>query len=420
MSRTPILIRWMARPWFFTLWCVLAAFGAYACMYGFRKPFTAAGFGDAGTKAWLVTAQVLGYMLSKFIGIKVISEMTAKGRARTFLALIAVAHGMLWLFALAPPPLDAACLFLNGLALGMVFGLVLGFVEGRCLTELFVAGLCASFIVADGVTKSVGSLLLERGVTERWMPFTAGLLFLPPLVVFVWMLKQIPPPSPEDENARAHRQPITAGERRTLLRRHGLGLLGIVAAYLLITILRSIRADFAPEIWTGLGVGSRPALFTQSELWVALAVAVANGALVLVRDNRRAFFTGLLLCIGGLLLGLASLWAYRGQVLPPFAFMVLLGAGMYVPYVAVHTTIFERLIALTRERANVGFFMYLADAIGYLGYVGVMLGHGLFPEKEAFLGFFLTAATILLATALLALLVALWRYGRGNGVAART
>jgi hypothetical protein len=410
--------RWMARPWFLTLWCVIAAFGAYACMYGFRKPFTAAGFGGAETKAWLVTAQVLGYMLSKFIGIKVIAEMTTKGRARVFLGLIATAHGMLLLFAVAPPPLDAACLFLNGLALGMVFGLVLGFVEGRCLTELFVAGLCASFILADGMTKSVGSMLLERGVTDRWMPFTAGALFLLPLVFFVWMLTQIPPPSPEDEKARATRPPMSAADRWSLLRRHGLGLIGIVAAYLLITILRSLRADFAPEIWSGVGVATQAAVFTQSELWVALAVVVANGALVLVRDNRRAFFTGLSLSVVGLLIGLAAIWAYRSQGLPPFAFMVLLGAGLYVPYVAVHTTIFERLIALTRERANLGFLMYVADAIGYLGYVGVMLGRGLFPGKEAFLGFFLTTATALLAAALVTLLTALWRYGRRNRAAA--
>jgi hypothetical protein len=58
-------------------WCVLAAFGTYFCMYAFRKPFTAAGFQD--TTVWgldyktvLVTAQVLGYTFSKFLGIKVV------------------------------------------------------------------------------------------------------------------------------------------------------------------------------------------------------------------------------------------------------------------------------------------------------------------------------------------------------------
>ena len=405
MSHHPLLTRWMARPWFFTLWCVLAAFGAYASMYGFRKPFTAAGFGGAEIKAWLVTAQVIGYMLSKFIGIKVIAEMTTTSRARVFLSLIAIAHLVLLVFALVPAPLDAFCLFINGLALGMVFGLVLGFVEGRCMTEVFVAGLCASFILADGVSKSVGALLLQSGITERWMPFTAGLLFLAPLLVFVWMLQQIPPPSQDDEAARSRRTPMTAAERISLLRRHGLGLLGIVLAYLLITILRSLRADFAPEIWSGLGHASQPAVFTQSELWVTLVVVIANGALVLVKDNRRAFFTGLLLSIAGLVIGLLALWAHHRSILPPFAFMVLLGVGMYVPYVAVHTTIFERFIALTRERGNLGFLMYLADAIGYLGYVGVMLGRGLFPGREHFLGFFVNTSSALLFSALMLLLV---------------
>ena len=90
--------------------------------------------------------------------------------------------------------------------------------------------------------------------------------------------------------------------------------------------------------------------------------------------------------------------------------MVLLGVGMYVPYVAVHTTIFERFIALTRERGNLGFLMYLADAIGYLGYVGVMLGRGLFPGREDFHAFFVMTASGLLLSALVLLLVSVAIY----------
>lgn len=412
MTDHSTIARWMARPWFFTLWCVIAAFGAYASMYGFRKPFTAGGYGGADAKAWLVTAQVLGYMVSKFIGIKVIAEMTAARRAGALLGLIAVAEVALVLLAVTPAPFNAAWLFVNGLALGMVFGIVLGFLEGRCLTELFVAGLCASFILADGVTKSIGLLLLQSGVTERWMPGVAGLIFALPLVLFVWMLKQIPAPSAKDEAARSKRSPMTGAERLAMLRRHGVGLFGILLAYLLITVLRSIRADFAPEIWTGLGLGNQPAIFTQSELWVTLAVVIANGALVLVRDNRRAFLTALGLSVLGLCLALAALAGHRAGVLPPFAFMVLLGVGMYVPYVAVHTTLFERLVALTRERGNIGYLMYLADAIGYLGYVGVMLARSAFPSQENFLGCFTLLAAGLLIVAVAGMLGASVFYAR--------
>lgn len=406
----------MERPWFFTLWAVLAAFGSYACMYGFRKPFTAGIYGDTEwgpqLKTWFVTAQVLGYTLSKIVSIKVIAEMTAARRATAFLGIVAVAELALVLFAVTPVPFNAGWLFVNGLALGLVFGLVLGFIEGRCLTELFVAGLCASFILADGVSKSVGSALLQGGVPERWMPCVAGLIFALPLLVFVGMLKQIPTPTARDEAMRSPRSPMNGAERLTMLRRHGAGLFAIVFAYLLITVLRSIRADFAPDIWAGLGLGNQPAIFTQSELWVTLAVVIANGALVLVRDNRRAFLTALGLCAAGLAFALGALAGQRAGTLSPFAFMVLLGVGMYVPYVAVQTTIFERFVALTRERGNIGFLISIADATGYIGYAGVMLARSAFPSRESFLGFFTHLATGLLAVALVAMLGPVVFYAR--------
>jgi phosphonoacetaldehyde hydrolase len=46
--------------------------------------------------------------------------------------------------------------------------------------------------------------------------------------------------------------------------------------------------------------------------------------------------------------------------------------GLSLPFVAVHTTVFERLIALTRNRGNMGFLMYVVDSVGYLAYVVVL------------------------------------------------
>ena len=235
--------QWFSHPLFLIAWCVVASFGTYACMYGFRKPFTAAAYETApfaaGMKASLVSAQVIGYMLSKFIGIKVISEMPAHRRAMVLLGLIAVAEFALVLFAVVPPPYNMACLFLNGLPLGMVFGLVLGFLEGRNLTEAFVAGLCASFIIASGVVKSVGAWLLQGGVSEAWMPATAGLIFLLPLFGFGWMVGQIRRPSEQDINARAAREPMTREDRWQWIRKHWLGLGCIVGGFVLITVLRA-------------------------------------------------------------------------------------------------------------------------------------------------------------------------------------
>jgi hypothetical protein len=396
------------------LWSVTAAFGTYFCMYAFRKPFTAASYADAEVggvafKTGLVTAQVTGYMVSKFIGIKVVSEMPPARRPLAILLLIAVAEAALIGYGLSPRPWNALWLFVNGLPLGMVFGMVLGCLEGRRVTEALTAGLCASFILADGATKSLGSWLLVQGVSEDWMPAAAGMLFLVPLGLFVAMLARIPQPTIDDQIARSERSTLSRRERWQLFHRYAPGLSLIVAIYLLITILRSIRADFAPELWRGLGEAAAPGRFTQTEVLVALGVVVINGALVLIQDNRRAFFGSLGVCAVGLLLLIVALVGLQCGRFSGFTFMVLVGLGLYLPYVAVHTTVFERFLAMTRDRGTIGFLMYVADAIGYLGYVVVMLSRGMFSVTDGFLGFF-TQLGWLTAIVSLLLLVVAWRY----------
>jgi len=356
----------------------VAAFGTYFAMYAFRKPFTAATYADdplfgIDRKTLLVTAQVLGYTLSKFIGIAVVAAMPPRRRAACLLAFILSAELALLGFGLVPAPWQPVMLFCNGIPLGMVFGLVLGFLEGRRQTEAMVAGLCASFIVADGAVKSVGRWLLEMGVTERWMPFVAGLLFLAPLGACLALLARTPAPDASDIAARGERAPMTRADRRSFLRRYGPGLLPLVGAYLLVTILRSLRADFAPELWARLGAPPAPWIYTWSELLVAIGVLAAIAFMVRVRDNRRAFTMSIAVAVAGLLLCVVALLGLPLGV-SGFTFMVAIGLGLYLPYVAVHAVVFERLVAMTRDRGNLAYLMYLADAFGYLGYVAVMLG----------------------------------------------
>jgi len=72
--------------WPYGLLSVMAAvssFGAYTCMYAFRKAFAAGTFSGLqylhiDYKVWLVIAQVIGYTLSKFYGVKFISETPAR------------------------------------------------------------------------------------------------------------------------------------------------------------------------------------------------------------------------------------------------------------------------------------------------------------------------------------------------------
>jgi Family of unknown function (DUF5690) len=120
-----IIKRWLRHETVFTIWASVAAFSAYFCMYAFRKPFTAgtyAGLQYWGMdyKIWLVIAQVLGYMLSKFIGIKIISEMSPKNRPLSMVVLIGFSWLALLFLPVVPMPYHIICLFFNGLPLGLI------------------------------------------------------------------------------------------------------------------------------------------------------------------------------------------------------------------------------------------------------------------------------------------------------------
>jgi len=389
---------------------MVAAFVAYFCVYGFRKPFTAGtydtdGVWGIGFKELIVLTQVAGYTLSKFAGTRVIAEVPPHRRIAALLGLAALAEAGLIAFGSLPRPWAALGLFVNGLALGMTFGLVFGFLEGRRSTEALAAGMCTSFIIADGAMKTVGAWLLERGVTEAWMPAVAGGLFAGPLAVAVAVLARTPPPSADDQEARSIRETVSQRDRQALFGRYATGLSLIVIVYLVVTVLRSVRADFAPQLWAGLGVDVPPRLYTVSEFWVALGVIVVNGLSVLVRGNRQALLASLGLCLAGAVLLAAALVGRMLGLVSPVPFMVLVGLALYIPYFAIHTTIFERFLAVTRERGNVGYLFYVADSIGYLGYV-VVLGLRIsgVGAAENHLGFFITlcwiAVLLLMASSL--------------------
>src|SRR5256885_891588 len=204
----------------FATYAIVAAFSTYFCMYAFRKPFAAAKFegefflgSTVALKTALVISQIIGYALSKYIGIKVCSEVSATRRAVTLILLIVWAELALIAYGLVPDDFKVVAIFFNGLPLGMVWGLVVWYLEGRRTSEFLLAGLSCSYIVSSGIVKDIGRAMMEGDVadgwrrapfignmmasllgkvSESWMPAITGLHFLPLFLLAVWMLNQLP------------------------------------------------------------------------------------------------------------------------------------------------------------------------------------------------------------------------------------
>lgn len=388
-----------AHPALFVLFAGLAGFCAYFSMYAFRKPFTAATFDVVpgwtfalDYKIALVIAQVAGYALSKLIGVRVISEMGPDRRGQAILALIGAAWLALVAFALVPAPWNVAALFLNGLPLGMIWGLVFGYMEGRRTSEVLGAILCASFIASSGVVKSAAKILMQDGVGPFWAPAATGALFLPLLAVSVWALEQLPPPSAADEAERVRRAPMSRADRRAFLATYAPGIGLLVAGYVLLTAFRDFRDNFAAEIWTALGYGDASSVFTASELPVAALSLGVLAALMAVRDNLRALLAmhGVILA-GFVLLG-ASTLAFQARLIGPLPWMILNGAGLYMAYTPFNAMLFDRLIAYSGRAATAGFLIYVADASGYMGSVALLVWKNFGATALDWLQYFISGA----------------------------
>jgi hypothetical protein len=345
-------------------------------MYAFRKPFSAAQF--SGTywgldyKVVLVLAQLTGYTVSKFLGIKFVSEAKPARRAATVLLLISIAEIALVLFAVVPKPWNAACLFVNGLPLGMVWGLIFGFLEGRRVTEFMGIGLSLSLIFSSGWVKAAGLYVMHAwGTSELWMPAVTGAIFLLPLLAALWMLGTLPPPDEVDVAARTMRQPMGRSARRSFLSRYWVGVVLFVAGYMGLMTYRDVRDTFEVDLLRELGVAANSASLAGIETLVGIAVMVTVALLALIRDNRNAFKACCaLIGFGGVVVGAATAMRQVGW-LGPQTWMIATGFGLYLGFVPYQAILFERLLANLQVVSTAVFLIALCDSYGYLSTIAL-------------------------------------------------
>jgi MFS family permease len=387
-------------------------------MYAFRKPFTVATFEDlslAGVdyKIILIIAQVLGYMLSKFIGIKVISELQPNKRIFYLIGLILAAEVSLLLFALTPAPYNFIFMFLNGLPLGMVWGIVFSYLEGRKFTEFLGVALCSSFIVSSGAVKSVGLLVMENWqVSQFWMPFVTGGVFIVPFVFFAWLLNKMPQPTEEDKELRTERKPMTGKDRKRVFFTFLFPIIILVFFYTFLTAMRDFRDNFSREIWDALGFEGDAAIYTISELPIAILVLVIIGFLGVIKNNYKAFVSyHYLLLFGTITIGLSTL-LFQLAIISPILWMISVGFGLYICYVPFNCIFFDRMIATFRIKGNAGYLIYIADAFGYLGSMGVLLYKNFGQSQLSWINFFMASTYIIAVLGAIITIVSLFYFRR--------
>ncbi len=355
-----------------------AAFITYFSMYAFRKPFSGATYDGVeiwgmSAKVLFVLCQLIGYLLSKYLGIWVCSSVTKKYRRLLLISLITFAEFALILFAVLPDPLKPAAMFLNGLPLGMIWGLVTLYLEGRRLTDLLISILCVSFIFASAVTKDAGRFFLSLDVPVFWMPAVTGLAFVPFLAFGIFLLGKIPEPDSRDEAVRSTRSPMTFKDRLHFFTVFSPVIFLQVVFYFCTTAFRNFREDFGAEIFQSLGMLEVHGVFSRIDVWAGLITLVTVSVINAFNPKKWGVIPNIILMFFGcgILLGSSVLFS-RGQ-LAPIAWLIGTGLGGYMMYIPSDTVFFERVISRYSTGGTATFMAYIMDSAGYTGTVALYL-----------------------------------------------
>ena len=361
----------------FILWAGGAALLSYSLVYALRKPFTAASFENAeffdlDYKVVVTISQILGYVISKFIGIKLISELKAEERFKFILTSVLLAEASLILFGLLSTPFNVAAMFLNGLSLGCMWGVIFSFIEGRRVTDILASLLGVSMVVSSGTAKSVGLYVMNHlHVSEFWMPALIGAVALPLLLLLGWALNRLPKPTQEDIAMKSERETLNRRQRRELFKSYMPFLSMLFVANIAIVVLRDIKEDFLVNI---IDVSSySPWLFAQIDSIVTLIILGIFGLMVFVKDNLKALSVLFVLIMSGMVVMSVVSFGQEQFRLSPVAWLFMQSLCLYITYLTFQTIFFDRFIACFKIRGNVGFFIVTTDFLGYTGTVVVLV-----------------------------------------------
>lgn len=358
------------------LWAGGAALLSYSLVYALRKPYTAASFEGltfmgSDYKVAVTTIQILGYVIAKFFGIKIISELKKENRFRFFVGSAILAELALVGFGLLEAPYNVAAMFVNGLSLGCMWGVIFSFIEGRKVTDILASLLGVSMVFSSGVAKSFGLFAMnEMQIDQFWMPAVIGGFALPLLVFMGYMLKRLPQPTAEDIALRNERVVLDGKGRVALFRKYAPILTLLFIGNFMLLVLRDIKEDFLVNI---LDMSNQSSwLFARIDTIVTLIILGIFALFAFFRSNIRALLWLMTLVIAGCLTMTYVSFHYETLNLKPVTWLFIQSLSLYIAYLTFQTIFFDRFIACFRIKGNVGFFIALIDFIGYLGTVTLL------------------------------------------------
>jgi hypothetical protein len=362
-------------------------------MYAIRKPYTAFTYDGIflwglPLKAWFVMAQITGYALSKWFGIGIIGSMNRTNRPRFLILLLASATLPLVFLSFLPPIGQVLCMLISGFPLGLVYGVVFSWIEGRRFTEILGAVLACTFVFSSGLVKTTALYL--AGIThwsEFQIPGFMAIIALTISLPFIYFLHRTPQPDEDDILHRNIRTAADSTTRKSIFRELGFPLVLWIIAYFMLTLVRDLRDNFSAEILKEQG-SLDAGMFLGMEGPASILLLFMVSLVGFIKRHDRAIQSINYISMGGLLLLIIATLSFLNGGLGAGLWLFLVGMGCYLGYILLNISLFDRIVSISGYAANAGFLLYIADAWGYLGSVVMTLTRYLLPGPESWTEWF--------------------------------
>ena len=376
-----------------SIYLALGAWATYFCIYGFRKAWCVATWESEDyvfgmePKSWYTILQAIGYAIGKMIGTFVVSSLPCNYHFRTLLALPAVPI-VLWtvlglLFPLLIP--TSIAMFFSPMPLAWCWSLLYRYVEGRDGSDIVGLFISSSFIVGSGAAKSTGKIVLDYGVEEAWMPALVSALYALPLLAACTLVSAAPVPTTAERLRNVPRERMTASQQKNFITSYFPGIVALTLAYAINVAVRDYRDFFQAEIFADLNGGEKvdAAVFTQTEVPVAVAVLLALSGLSLIKNSKKSVLLLICIFVGANALMLSSQLLFKAGYVSGKLWFISLGIGTYLMFVPIGSIFYDRMIGALGTRGTASFMISLSDCFGNFGTVALLIFKALDKESSS-------------------------------------
>eukprot|EP01083_Nonionella_stella_P022639 62610_1 len=370
------------------IYVLIMSIFAYFCVYALRIPLFVSSYegetlGQMPLKDALALAQTVGLVVGKIFSLKY-SPVLKRHQWRPALNLI-ILGSTVSTVGLAVPnnTIRVLSIFISSVWVSPTWGIFLRYTEGRQMSDAMLASFNFSFIAASGIWRSIGSALLNYGISQWWMPLIASSVSFCGFYICLSFLDLAPDPTVAEQAKRSKRKPASTKDQLAFCSHWWLGLLGLILMYSLFSTLRVFRDFFNPEIWQSFTKGDVPSsVYTITEIPVGLSIPLSLIFLYKVEDNTVALFGifGYIIC-GCVILGVGTL-LFTFEVVSGFFWMILLGFGVFMVYVPLGSIIYERLMAVSSESITMSFLSYISDLCGSSATSVLLIYRSFAPKAE--------------------------------------